>query len=112
LMSTHPEAFTQLLSAVDFHLDSPSEIVLAGTRGDADTNRMLGVVQSRFAPNEIVALKEPDDGNLPQPPLASILLEGREMKDGVATAYVCRGYKCHQPVTDPTELMRLLVEGD
>jgi uncharacterized protein YyaL (SSP411 family) len=112
LMSAHPEAFTQLLPAVDFHLHSPSEIVLAGQRGSADTDRLLSVVQDRFAPNEIVALVEPDSGTAPQTAIASTLLEGKEMQNGAATAYVCQGYACHQPATDPDGLRRLLADRE
>jgi uncharacterized protein YyaL (SSP411 family) len=112
LMATHPEAFTQLLSAVDFHLDSPSEVVLAGESGSPNTDRLLQVIQARFAPNEIVALIAPDEGEESELAIAPTLLEGKTMKGGAATAYVCRGYVCHQPVTDPEDLRRLLVDGE
>jgi uncharacterized protein YyaL (SSP411 family) len=33
------------------------------------------------------------------------LLEGRDLVDGGAAAYVCRGMVCERPVTDPQELV-------
>ena len=38
-----------------------------------------------------------DDGEVP-------LLEGRSALDGVAAAYVCEGFVCKAPVTDPGAL--------
>jgi uncharacterized protein YyaL (SSP411 family) len=36
------------------------------------------------------------------------LLRDRPMVDGRPTAYVCRGFVCDRPTTDPTELAALL----
>ena len=37
------------------------------------------------------------------------LLEGREPRDGQATAYVCEHYVCQAPTTDPAVLRKLLI---
>ena len=112
MMSAHPQAFTQLHCAADFHLDSPSEIVVAGRHGAADTDRLLSVVRDRFAPNEIVALVEPDQLASVKTEMALPLLEGKQMTNGAATAYVCRNHACAKPVTDADELRRLLAAGE
>ena len=111
-MSTHPEAFTQLLTAVDFHLDSPTEVVLVGERGRPDTESLLSVVQSRFAPNEIVALFDQGPAVPSHRTIAPTLLEGKTMLDGSATAYLCKGHSCHRPVTDPADFAQLLADTD
>jgi uncharacterized protein YyaL (SSP411 family) len=36
------------------------------------------------------------------------LLLGRQAIDGRATAYVCRGFACQRPTTEPADLARQL----
>jgi hypothetical protein len=86
-------------------------VLLGQLEGD-DTGRLLNVVRGRFAPGEIVALIDPSRIATAETAIASSLIEGKTMMDGKATAYVCSGYACHQPVTDPDELQRLLKNRD
>lgn len=109
MITAHPPAFSHLLCAADFYLDSSSEITLVGRRGAADTDNLLTVVNDRFAPNEIVALVEPGAAARPETRIALPLVEGKEMVDGAATAYVCKDYACARPVTDAETLRQLLV---
>jgi hypothetical protein len=39
-------------------------------------------------------------------------LRGRSSTDGTATAYVCEGFSCRLPVTDPTALTAQLDAQD
>ncbi len=80
LAATHPLAFPELLSAVDFHRSGATEIAIVGDRGD-----LVEAVHSRYLPNAVVAWGEPYD---------SPLWESR--RDGFA--YVCRDYACLAPV--------------
>ena len=112
MMSAHPQAFTHLLCAADFFLDTPSEIVLVGQPGSADTEGLLSVVRSRFAPNEIVALLEPGQPESGTDRFSLPLLDGKTMINGAASAYVCRDYACSLPVSDAAELSRLLAERE
>jgi uncharacterized protein YyaL (SSP411 family) len=100
------------LCAADFQLDAPSEIVVVGKRGSEDTEALLSVVWERFAPNEIVALVDPTSGTAFSTGVVLPLVDGKEMVNGAATAYVCRDHACSEPVTDPEGLRRLLAEGD
>ena len=106
LMMTFPTAAGHWLGAVDFYLSKAKEIVVAGERGEADTETLLTEVHRNYIPNRVV-LGIGDDGNettgLP-------LLEGRQKIDGAATAYVCENYVCQLPVTDPQALARQLVD--
>jgi uncharacterized protein YyaL (SSP411 family) len=46
------------------------------------------------------------------PPRSTVpLLADRVALDGRATAYVCRGFACRMPVTDPAALRRELDQG-
>lgn len=96
----HPSAFGHLLGALDFYLSPPQEIAIIGDPAAEDTRALLQVVYRHYLPSKVVALGLPEaDSQTPVP-----LLAGRGQLEGRATAYVCRGFTCQQPVTAPTEL--------
>ncbi len=104
-MEKLPSAFGRLLAALDFHLSRPKEVALVGGPEAEDTKTLLGVIFDRYLPNKVVAGRSSDGG------AASFiipLLADRPMRDGRATAYVCEGYACQSPTTDPEELRRQL----
>ena len=104
-MEKLPSAFGRLLSALDFHLSRPKEVAVVGGPEAEDTKTLLGVIFDRYLPNKVVAGRSSDGG------AASFiipLLADRPMRDGRATAYVCEGYACQSPTTDPEELRRQL----
>ncbi len=104
-MEQLPGAFGRLLAALDFHLSRPREIAIVGEPGEADTRSLIETIYARYLPNKVVAGREPeDDGAAAFIPL----LSDRPMRDGKATAYVCEGYACQSPTTDPKELSRQL----
>ncbi len=105
-MERLPGAFGRLLAALDFHLSRPREVVIVGDLSSPDTQALVDVVYARYLPNKVVAGRAPEDeeaaGFLP-------LLAERPTRDGRPTAYVCEGYACKNPTTDPEELAGQLV---
>jgi uncharacterized protein YyaL (SSP411 family) len=102
LLRRSPLAFGHLLQALDFHLASVREVALVG----ADTSELQRVVRAAYRPHVVLAGGDgEDDGGVP-------LLTGRSARDGAPTAYVCEGFTCQAPVTDPVELERLLHTGE
>jgi len=91
----HPIAFGHLLQALDFHLSPVREVALVGP----DREPLERALRARFRPHVVAAGGEP--GGVP-------LLEGREPVDGRAAAYVCERFACQRPVTEPSELEKLL----
>ncbi len=104
-MEQLPAAFGRLLAALDFYLSRTREVAVVGAPEAPDTRELIGVVYAGYLPNKVVAGRAPDDdeaaGLVP-------LLEERPARDGRATAYVCEGYVCQNPTTDPLELERQL----
>jgi uncharacterized protein YyaL (SSP411 family) len=102
--NVNPRAFdssTALLTALDFLLVPPTQVVIAGDPGAADTRAMLAAVHARFMPHKIVLVA---DG---VHPLAAA--EGKEKRlPGGATAYVCHNYACRQPTCDLKKLAEFL----
>jgi uncharacterized protein len=98
-MLRSPGAFGHLLAAVDLYTGTPFEIVVVGDPGAPDTTALLDVVRARHLPNKVVVVARPEpSSDIP-------LLQGREMRNGSATAYVCRRAVCKSPVTSPGELI-------
>jgi uncharacterized protein YyaL (SSP411 family) len=104
-MEKVPAAFGRLLSALDFSVSGVREISIVGEPESPDTGALVDTIHARYIPNKVVAGRSPEDeeaaGLIP-------LLADRPMRDGEATAYVCEGYACKSPTTDPEELARQL----
>ena len=101
----YPTGFAQWLSALDFALAQVLEIAIVGDPADPATDALLAQVRAGYRPHEVVAL-------MPAASRSSIpLLHDRPLLDGLPTAYVCRGFACRRPTTDPAELSRQLSEG-
>ena len=69
---------------------------------------MIDVVFKRYLPNKVIAFA-PDAGS--NASSAIKLLEGRDMIDGKATAYVCRNFYCEAPQTSAEGLAEALNAG-
>ena len=103
-----PGAFGRLLSALDFYLSTPYEVVIIGDREAPGTKALLETVYSSYLPNKVVAgSSEGDEEAMRLVPL----LADRPMRGGEATAYVCVNYACQSPTTEPAELARQLGVG-
>jgi uncharacterized protein len=98
-MTRYPLGFARALDALDFLLGQPKEVAIVGAPGADDTLALRRAVFEPFVPNKVVA----GDG------AAIPLLEGRQLRDDRALAYVCEHYVCQAPTADPDELRRLLV---
>jgi uncharacterized protein len=97
LATRYPTAFAHWLSAMQLALGRIDEIAIAGEPGDEGTQALLAVVRERYRPLSVLAVGKPDQSEVP-------LLHDRPQRDGRATAYVCHGFSCRQPVTDGAEL--------
>ncbi len=101
----YPSAFGELLQALDFHLSTPMEVAVVGPREDPATQALLHEVYRRYIPNKVIAGRAPDDARLSR---LSPLMEARDARGGLPTAYVCESYACQAPTSDPAELGRQL----
>ena len=94
-----PQAFGRLLAAVDFYLGRPVELAVIGSPPEPQVSEFLEVVRSRYLPNQLVAVA-PAGGQRSATPL----LRDRRAIDGRVTAYLCEGFVCQAPTTNPSEL--------
>jgi uncharacterized protein YyaL (SSP411 family) len=93
-MDRVPQAVCSFLSALDFHLSTPKEVVIVGPRPDADP--LIEQIWNRYLPNKVVAGSPPGT--------ESPLLEDKVAIRGRPTAYVCEHFACQAPTSDPEVL--------
>ncbi|MFA7322822.1 MAG: thioredoxin domain-containing protein [Candidatus Nanopelagicales bacterium] len=84
------------LAAVAALIDGPIEIAVIGQSDDAATSVLRSVALAATAPGAVVAVGEAGS-SVP-------LLRDRSLVGGLAAAYVCRGFTCELPTTDPLAL--------
>ncbi len=106
-ISHFPSAMPQMLVALDFSLNKPRQIVVAGKRDTPETRILLAEVHRHFIANKVLLLADGDEG---QRFLEEKLEALRAMKpmNGKSAAYVCENFTCKAPVTDPKALGELL----
>ena len=99
LAARQPQAVPFLLGAVDFWLDTPVRLVVAGEPTAPGTHALLHAAHSVYRPNKVVL------GNTgPVEPFARAL----PLQDHQPTAYLCVGQTCELPLTVPEGLRQRL----
>jgi uncharacterized protein YyaL (SSP411 family) len=107
-LSTAPVALPYMLSACEFYLGEPRQIVFAGKPDAADTHALLHTLRERFIPIRISMLVDAPET---RQKLAAWIpaIEGMQPVGGRAAVYVCRHFTCQLPVTDPQQFAALLL---
>jgi uncharacterized protein YyaL (SSP411 family) len=113
-LEQQPFGVGSLLTALDFYLQKPQEIVLIGTPGAADTQALLHTIYQQYIPNKLLVQIDPQQMTTPLEalPLLRDVLAGKTQVDGQATVYVCHNFTCSLPVTEPEALTALLVRQE
>ena len=99
-LERQPAQFGRMLAAADRALGEPIDVVVAGDPDDQRAVALRRAAAGPYQPDLVIAPLSADDGTAAWP-----LFEGKTAPDGMATAYVCRGYACDQPTIDPARVM-------
>lgn len=102
-LNDSPTSLPEMMSALMFFNDSPTQVLIAGGCSDPRTLELVRVVRSRLLPGRVLAVADPAAES------PAVLSRIRSVGD-VPTAYVCRRYACSLPVTDVKQLENLLDE--
>jgi uncharacterized protein YyaL (SSP411 family) len=94
-MSRYPLAFGHLLGVVDMLVNGAIELAIAGDTDSADFGALARAAAEEYAPSLVLA-----GGHARR----IALLEGREPREGRATAYLCRNHACDAPTADADAL--------
>jgi uncharacterized protein len=94
-----PQAVPFMLQALDFSLDEPKRVVVAGDPAQPETRRLLRAVHSVYQPNKVVL------GNTgPVEPFAKTLPTA-----GGAMVYICTGTACQPPANNVEQITALML---
>jgi len=98
-LQSQPAALAFMLHALDFWLDEPRRVVIAGETNSPALQKLLSAAHSVYQPNKIVL------GNTGAvEPFAKTLTAKTE-----ATAFVCTGNACQPPTSDAETLRQQLM---
>ncbi|GAA2654635.1 thioredoxin domain-containing protein [Paractinoplanes durhamensis] len=98
LFGQHPRFAGYSATVAEAALTGPYEIAIATHDPD---DALVAAAQRHAPPGTVLVVGEPDQPGVP-------LLADRPLIDGRPTAYVCRGFVCDRPVTDPADLIARL----
>jgi uncharacterized protein YyaL (SSP411 family) len=104
-----PAAFTQMLCGLDFMAGPGQEVVIAGDPEALATREMVEAVRGGYWPNAVVLLRP--EGEAPGIVALAPFTQPMKSLDGKPAAYVCSGFRCLQPTTDPARIPKLLGEA-
>lgn len=107
-----PTGFTGFLCAFDFKTGPSYEIVIAGEKGEYETDNFVDVLRQNFIPNKTLVLLEDNEKT---PELIKIIpsLKTKKMEHNRATAYICLEGTCKAPTSDLNAYLKLLsIEKD
>jgi uncharacterized protein YyaL (SSP411 family) len=95
LLGRAPQGFGHLLGVCDALLSPPREAAVVGAPGDRALDELTAALLDPYEPDLAVAFGDgSDDRGIP-------LLAGRGLVEGRAAVYVCSGFVCSAPVTEP-----------
>ncbi|WP_454049330.1 thioredoxin domain-containing protein [Cellulomonas sp. Marseille-Q8402] len=95
----HPRAVAWALATAEAVLDGPREVAVLGRADDPGRVALVRTAVRSPAPGLVLAQGDPEE--VAATPSAVGLLRDRGLVGGRAAAYVCRGFVCDRPTTDP-----------
>jgi uncharacterized protein YyaL (SSP411 family) len=98
-LERQPTAFGRMLSVADRALATPLDAVIAAEPGDSAAHTLRRAAAQPYAPDLVIANVAAGDA------IGSwAIFEGKLPRGGAATAFVCRGYACDEPTSDPARV--------
>lgn len=92
-----PDAYTFLLSALDFALGPSHSVTLVGEPQEKDIQSMIAALNQHYLPNLTVSVVAPNPSTL-----------GYQKLEGKATAYVCQDQMCLPATNSHTKMLEFL----
>ena len=107
-LSRFPVALPEMSSSLMILHNTPIEIIITGDPSkSAETKAMLDVVHSNLIPHKVLILA---DGNTQNILYKSLEVLKNIKVDDPGKAFVCKDYACSPPVSNPEELLKLILK--
>jgi uncharacterized protein YyaL (SSP411 family) len=97
-----PLGHTFMLSALDFDLGPPTNILLVGETTDKDMKAMLNVIRKNYLPNSTIKIINAKTERTQLP------TAGYEKIDNKTTAYICINQTCLPPTNELEKITKML----
>ena len=91
--------------AAELWLHPPAEVVLLGSRGDAELQRLAAAARAVYSPGRTILIADKEDTYVPD--AVEHMRRTAEAASG-PVAFVCRGTACSPPTADPERLRAIL----
>jgi hypothetical protein len=103
MVGQYPHAFSQMLIAYDYFIDSSKEIAVIAPTNDSAAEEFLKSLRKTFSPNKAIAQGVPGR-DFPG------LLKEKTLLNDKTTFYVCEDQTCKKPTNDPAEAVKFVQE--
>jgi Highly conserved protein containing a thioredoxin domain len=107
-ISANPASYSMFLISLMYSLGTSEDIVITGEKGDSSTEEMLYEINKRFLPFATVLLNSGDERLFNIAPY----LKDQKMKGERATAYICRGRSCSEPINVLSRFTEVIDENN
>jgi uncharacterized protein YyaL (SSP411 family) len=103
-----PLAYTHFLIAVWLEKTPPIDITIVGDQMADNYKGLVSVINNSFLPELNITLSASAPEPLPDNSAISVSITKHEVRNNKVTVYACKDYVCHEPVSKPQQLERLL----
>jgi uncharacterized protein YyaL (SSP411 family) len=100
ILSSAPVGLSDMLLALDFHLDAPKEILLVMPQSRDEAQPLILPLRTAFLPNRILSVVT-EGAEIDEHAAVVPLLKDKRAIGGRPTAYVCERRVCELPTSDP-----------
>jgi uncharacterized protein YyaL (SSP411 family) len=101
-IAQYPLALGHVAGVAETLVNGSVQVAIAGAGNTEQAHELIRRIGATFVPGLVLAGGHGTSGEMPA------LLRDRAPVGGAATAFVCRGFTCDLPTTDPAELERQL----
>jgi hypothetical protein len=104
-LSQGPGGMSKMLSALEYYLDTPLEILIVKPDSNAEAEPLLSRLRSTYLPNRLLNVTAAGTELDERAELVPVL-EGKRALRGKTTAFVCEQGRCELPTSDPAVFSR------
>ncbi|MHC4873391.1 MAG: thioredoxin domain-containing protein [Planctomycetota bacterium] len=110
VMEAYPHVNSSILEALDFFVNGPKEIAVAGKKDSVETEEMIAEINNQYLPNRVIAFIDPESSGAEEIEQYLPLLKDKVLVNGKTTVFICKDFTCGLPLTDSEKFAETLAE--